>query len=371
MTSLASPPRGVDLSYVDALPPWLTFDQFGRYSLLREALGAAREALGQRRLRVLDIGAYTRIITGGEALPVLHFLPDDDVLALDVVAADLPHYQQGNGSDLPFGDDAFDFVLSADTLEHVPPPERPAFIDQMLRVARLGVLLIAPMRAPATDLAEELLLAYIRAEHGVTHVQLGEHRAYGLPEVARVGAQLDAQGLPYQVYPSGYLHSWLAMMLAKFYLQKLTPDVDLHMGLDRYYIQFLAHDERREPSYRQAIVAAKRNQSDWLGAVEAALRPTVQPPGAPHSGDWQLVAGWLSQTVALRHATNGAAQQLVAAQQHAAQLGALLAQRDAQVADLAGRAEWYRQQAEAAQRELGRVANGRTMRLLRWLRGKQ
>lgn len=368
----AAPAPGVDRSYAEQLPPWLTFDQFGRYSLIREALAAAREPLGRTSLRVLDVGAYTRTILGGEALPVRDFLPADDVLALDQVPAQLPGYVQGNGTRLDFADDSFDFVVSADTLEHVPELERPAFIAELLRVARLGLVLVAPTQDPATDAAEELLLAYIRAEHGVTQIQLAEHRTNGLPRLDPLTTQLNDYGYKYYVYPSGFLHSWLAMMLLKFYMQKLTGDTDLHMAIDQYYIRHLSAEERREPSYRHGVVVAKRNEAGWIEAVEAALRPTVQPAAEASAAAWQGVAGWLADVATLRHA-NGAgaatalAQTINAQQAQLATLTALLAEREARLADAERRAGWYREQAEHTRAELRSVANGRVLRLLTWL----
>src|SRR5688500_12843953 len=115
---------GIDRSYLEQLPPWLTFDQFGRYSMLREALEAARSPLDQDRFSVLDVGGWTRHILGGEGLPILAFLPGDDVLVVDQVESPLLHYQAGDGTSLQFADDSFDFVASADTLEHIPAQQR-------------------------------------------------------------------------------------------------------------------------------------------------------------------------------------------------------------------------------------------------------
>ncbi len=51
----------------------------------------------------------------------------------------------------------------------------------------------------------------------------------------------------------------------------------------------------------------------------------------------------------------------------AKQLRLLLAQRDAEIADLKRRAAWLEQQARDARRMLAAVENGRVMRILRWL----
>ncbi len=370
-TTSTSP--GVDLSYVDELPPWLTFDQFGRYSTLREALEAARVALDQPAFSVLDVGGWTRQILGGEGLPIVYFLPGDDVLVVDQVESSLPHYRRGDGTSLDFADDSFDFVTSADTLEHIQAPRRPSFIRELIRVSRYGVLLIAPFRHPVVDAAEEFLFAYIKAELGYVQQQLAEHRGYGLPDLQATTELLSEMGLSYRTYPSGYIHSWLAMMLAKHYLFGLTDDPEIHMRVDQYYIRWLAADERREPSYRHYVVTAKDNRCDWLGGVDMALRPTVRAGGSSDVSTWQQTVNWLIGLVALKRNAASAAhtepqralEQTVAAQQQQIDhLLRMVSQRDAQLADLQARSEWQSQLLDQSHQQLERVANGAIMRIL-------
>ncbi len=54
------------------------------------------------------------------------------------------------------------------------------------------------------------------------------------------------------------------MMIAKHYLFGLTDEAEIHMRVDQYYIRWLAATERREPSYRHCIVAAKDTSSEGL-----------------------------------------------------------------------------------------------------------
>jgi hypothetical protein len=167
------------------------------------------------------------------------------------------------------------------------------------------------------------------------------------------------------------------MMLAKHYLYSRTGDHDLHEALDAYYTRFLSGDERREPSYRHIWVVERAPRNGWWEAATAALEPTVVTTPATGSA-WPEIAGWLIQLVGLRRddqaqqlATEVAAQlgqlsQASAAQsRHLAHLQHVLAQRDAQIADLEQRARWLDEQARAARRELEATQNGLVMRLLR------
>ena len=365
-------PPGLDLSYVEQLPPWLTFDQFGRYSMLREALAAARQPLDQSRFSVLDVGGWIRHILGGEGLPILSFLPDDDVLVVDQVESSLPHYRRGDGAQLDFFDDTFDFVTSADTLEHIPAQRRDDFLRELMRVARFGIVLVAPFGHPAVDAAEELLLGYIQARLGYVQQQLAEHREYGLPDLAGTGEHFSRAGHRWHVYPSGYIHSWLFMMMAKHDLFGLTDDAAIHTRVDQYYIRWLAAGERREPSYRHCFVVAKNNRSDWLREVDAALAATVQPEGTAAIGDWQQPVNWLIDLLAIGQSQTKAPEQTIAAQQrHIDELQRMLRQREAEVADLERRAAWLGQQLDQTRWQLQRVANGTAMRLLNSLRRKR
>jgi hypothetical protein len=347
----------------------LPFDQYGRYSMIREALDAARPLVGER-LQILDVGGYFRTFRGVEILPARAFLPDDDVTVLDQHASDLPGYVRGDGRGLDYADSAFDFVISCDTLEHIPSPDRPAFWRELLRVARYGVVLAAPFASLEVVAAEDLLFRYIKAELGLEQMQLKEHRDYGLPDLATTHVLLDDMGLSYRTYPSGYVHAWLAMMVAKHYLYGRTSDHDLHERLDEYYSRFFAAEERCEPAYRHLLLVQCDGRGEWLAAADATLLPTIRDRPALGRPAWPELAGWFLHLVDLGLADRQREplNQTIAAQnQQIALLHQMLAQRDAQVADLAARAGWLEQQSADARRALAAVEGGRVVRLLNWL----
>ena len=348
----------------------LPFDQYGRYRLLRELLDAARPYLGPR-LSVLDVGGLAVTRRGETILPAQLFLPADEVTVLDLAACALPGYVRGDGRGLSFPDGAFDIVVSCDALEHVPAPDRVAFWGELLRVARHAVVLAAPFDEPETVAAEALLQGYIQAELKVTQPQLAEHSQYGLPARADTAALLASLGRGYRTYPVGYVHAWLAMMLAKH--TRLFGDLDLHDQLDTYYNRFLAATDRREPSYRHVWVVEVDGRTDWLDALDAAVTPTLVPSDAPQAG-WRELATWATQLHGLRSAAEQATQQrevhaaLLQRDVQLVQLQATLAQRDEQLADMTRRANWLDGQARAARTALAAVEHGLVLRLLRRLR---
>jgi hypothetical protein len=358
----------------------LPFDQYGRYRMVREAVEAARAALGRERLSILDVGGYYQEADGTPRLPSQQFLGDQELTVLDLPECDLPGYVQGDGTALTFGDSSFDLVISCDTLEHIPPDLRDTFVREITRVARFGVLLICPIDEYRTALAEQVLYAYIQSELLAKHDQLREHREYGLPRLPLVRQSFEGAGCTARDYPSGDLHAWLPMMLAKHYLMRFADSpAELQYGLDELYNRSYALAERREPSYRRLIVAAKQNDSDWLQAVDRALEPTVTRDERIAPEIWRGLATQLfgllqigqddrreerRATIMHGHITN--LQQIVA-DQHA--LIVQLDQRESwlkqQVADLEQRARWLEEQARESQRQLAAVQQGRVMRLLR------
>jgi len=252
----------------------MPFDQFGRYHMLREAVDACRRVIGAERLRVLDVGGFYDD-HGTPTLPLTRFLPSDDLTVLDVVESDLPGYVKGDGTALDFADDEFDLVVSADTLEHIPRPQRPAFWHELLRVARHGVILLAPFDTAGVAAAEAVLFEYIKVELHAEHQQLKEHREYGLPELDRWMNFLSNEGVLARAYPTGYLHAWLGMMLFKHLLLRIDRRNEAQALVDGYYNRYFFPTERRNPAYRHLIVAEQT--PGMLDAVDAAIAPTLMP----------------------------------------------------------------------------------------------
>ncbi|MBP8250737.1 MAG: methyltransferase domain-containing protein [Herpetosiphon sp.] len=253
----------------------MPFDQFGRYHMLREAVDACRSVVGDQPLKILDVGGYYFNAENQHVLPILPFLPHDDVLVIDTVDCELPHYQRGDGTKLDFADGAFDFVVTADTLEHIPRPNREAFWHELLRVAQHGVILLAPFASPQVESAEALLNHFIKTYLHSDHVMLNEHVQYGLPRLDEWLPWLNNAGFKAKSYPTGYVHAWIGMMMIKHLLMRIAPGAESQYRIDSYYNQHFFPTERRNPAYRHMIFVAK---TAGLGdAVDHVIAPTIYP----------------------------------------------------------------------------------------------
>ena len=385
----------------------MPFDQYGRYHMLREAVEACRAQLGVGRLSVLDVGGFYED-NGAPTLPITRFLPQDDVTVLDVVDCDLPGYIKGDGTALEFRDASFDLVVSVDTLEHIPRARRADFWRELLRVAHHGAIVLAPFGTPGVELAEELLYEYIKTELGAEHHQLREHREYGLPTLGEWLAYLDREQIAACAYPTGYLHAWIGMMLIKHMLLRMAPDARAQQLVDSYYNHSFFPTERRNPAYRNLIIAEKT--PGLVGAVDAALAPTIMPDLRDASAGWgdaalpTLLAIVQRQLGGLRneqieqfsHLTNLYRQQvsvlerIVADQQiminklhqeahalqaltahHAAQIGAQTRQYEAAIRDLTERSRWLESQNDALRSQLTAIQSGRVLRIMSVLSGRK
>lgn len=260
------------MSAIDLLA--LPFDQYQRYTAIAQIAELIRADLNRPTLRVLDVGGFYRTRVGRKILPLVHFLPQDRVLAVDLVPDPLPNYILASGFALPFGGQAFDLVVSCDTLEHVHPTSRSSFVDELLRIAGHYLVLVAPFENGYTRQAERILDQYMAAQ-GIRHQQLQEHLAHDLPDRDKLETDLADRGLESVNFADGYLPHWLTMMLIKH-----TPgqSLDFHLDLDRYYNRYHSPGDRREPAYRRVFVVAKPGGEALLPAVASNLVDTESLP---------------------------------------------------------------------------------------------
>lgn len=122
-------------------------------------------------------GVKTVLDVGGN-LGVLQQFLDADIVALNVGEnADLYY----DGRTIPFEAARFDAVVSLDTLEHIPAPERPGFLQECVRVTRRHLVIAAPYGSDEHRAYEQKLDALYTRTFGAIHTYLNEHVRYGIP----------------------------------------------------------------------------------------------------------------------------------------------------------------------------------------------
>lgn len=249
----------------------LPFDHYGRYALTRALVRIIGETAG---------GSLDTLDVGGHSSPLKHFIPGIRVVLSDIepmgslTAIDFrfDEYVQGSGSALPFRDGAFPIVTAHDTLEHVPPAFREAFLGELVRVAGRFVILTGPVGDEPTVKAEALLDAFVRNTLHWDQPFLREHIDLGLPTRDSVEKFLDDRGLPYARVANGNIGRWLSLQALRHYFASLPDSEALREALDRSYNTRYPEIDGEGACYRQTyVVATTEDGTAALRAIDAAF----------------------------------------------------------------------------------------------------
>ncbi len=230
----------------DSVPP-TPFDQEQRYRLIGELLRAVRG--DGPPLFILDIGGRTGVLR--------RYLADDDrVILADVEESEEADLVLASGSALPFVDRTFDAVVAADTLEHVPPEFREAFVREACRVTRGVTVLAGPYYHPRVAEAEQRLAEFVRSRIGEPHRYLEEHLALGLPDREAVERwALESGAHEVRALGHGNLERWLGLMAIALLLDDDPATRDLAGRFHSFYNLSLLPEDRSGQVYRHVVVA--------------------------------------------------------------------------------------------------------------------
>jgi len=158
---------------------------------------------------------------------------------------------------LPFGDGEFDFVVSADMLEHLPADERPGLIRELVRVSRGWTVLCCPC-GPVAEEFDRKLVDLCR-QRGVNHPWAAEHLERGLPEVSQVEhafrSCLDQQ-TPATLAVHGNLNTDTWYRLWRFTITRSGPGRSVLNKLCWPLVPWLSR-KNREPTYRKVFTVHK------------------------------------------------------------------------------------------------------------------
>jgi len=202
-------------------------------------------------VRLLDVGCNVVNILG-------RFFDAErvEVVRCDVIdgpADDANYVQLDPDAPLPFEDGSFDAVVSLEVLEHVPRDRRQAFVADLARVARRGVVLCCPAASDAVATGERLVSDAYQLRHGAPHPFLREHAEFGVPSEGEVRALLATLDLPFAVYPGTAIDLWFAATMLSEGLGERASPPKLHAEMARA----LANRAPAGGPYRLFFVIAK------------------------------------------------------------------------------------------------------------------
>lgn len=235
------------------------FDRYQRLRAVADLLAAYRAQSGRDALRVLDVGG----LDGHLQL----FVPWARTFVVDA-GTEPGAAVRARAQALPLGAASVDAVACIDTIEHVPPPERPAVVAELCRVASGPVIVAAPFATEGVAAAERFVSGCHEALTGAPHRWLAEHEDCGLPELDAVRAELLRHRPRVHVAPNGHLGSWRLMMAVNTLLEALPESHPIQVAVNA------GVNERSRlalgPSYRHVLVACDEDDG-W--AVRALGSP--------------------------------------------------------------------------------------------------
>jgi len=244
----------------------LAFDQYARYAIIRNTINANRK--DGVIFKVLDVGGRENILQ--------KFLPGDDVFYLDpFVESDDANFIKGDGCAMPLGDESFDWVVSADVFEHIPPTEREKFLSENLRVAKNGAILAAPFFSEETEKAEKNANEnYKILSGGAGNFFLEEHLGNKLPKEEDVENFLKKENVDFQKLYNNNIFLW------EFYVAIVLNFIELKLDEEfrKEYEEFnhfcnseVFPFDFSSPAYRRIYFMKKREGLNEIGVREKSI----------------------------------------------------------------------------------------------------
>jgi hypothetical protein len=155
----------------------------------------------------------------------------------------------GSGTALPFRDRAFDVVVCSDMLEHLAPTDRPAAIQETVRVSRTLTIIGFPS-GRAAEAHDERRRRWLRRLGVAEYDWLREHAEHPYPTPDDVVAALPAGATVAWTAPSENLLVSTAVFLAELRLPER-----LMRRLDRVaFAHVLSPLVDARPAYRDVLV---------------------------------------------------------------------------------------------------------------------
>lgn len=197
---------------------------------------------------VLEVGSGSLGIAPYLGLPVTG-------VDVDFSGPQFPLLKQvkGEAANLPFPDNSFDFAISVDVLEHLPPEKRAKAIAEVLRCAKVEVFMAVPCGKGAMEQDKELNSLYQQI-FGQPFPFLKEHLAFGLPEKEwlsdTIKKEAEKLGKKTEIRAEGNINLGLRDFLMRGWMTK-NPVVDFIFR--KVFLLFIPifRTMNQEPTYRQ------------------------------------------------------------------------------------------------------------------------
>ncbi len=160
---------------------------------------------------------------------------------------------EGSATSMPFKDRSFDYVISVDCLEHIPPKLRAKAVKEMFRVAKKQIYLTFPVGSHSQNI-DKRLDQYFYERNGEHFTYLTEHVDYGLPGFDFI-PNLVAEHADWQLKVHGNTSTWLWVLLLKMGFSNVPWQTSIYRRL-LLLLPLLKHFNFA-PCYRQLYIITR------------------------------------------------------------------------------------------------------------------
>ncbi|MBI4948367.1 class I SAM-dependent methyltransferase [Candidatus Berkelbacteria bacterium] len=226
----------------------LSFSVYTRYKSIQDCILALSK---NKKIKILEVGGRGNFLK--------KFMPSYDITILDVIDSDEPNYIKGDGRSLPFKDNEFDIIVSTDVLEHIPAPDRKIFIEEQIRVAKIGLIIAFPSYNKEVVQIEKETNKLYRSLSGQEHPWLIEHLSFSLPQEKFVEKILETHRLTWSCYGNQDVRLWRQLLAIDILVAGVgAPEILKKFNeLSAYYNSHVQQYDYHKNGYRKLYVANK------------------------------------------------------------------------------------------------------------------
>lgn len=177
----------------------MNHNQYFRFHSLANELTARNEK-----------GNYSVLNVGGEMRELASFIPKAQYCLAE------PSTNGISGTNLPFDDHTFDYVVSCHVLEHIPVEKRRIFLDQLLSKSKYGIILLNPFHDSEAHVDDRLKLMI-----EITGAKWAkEHLECTLPKSEEIKEYANENNLQVEIRPNGTLTTTIAFVFIDYFAKK-------------------------------------------------------------------------------------------------------------------------------------------------------
>lgn len=151
--------------------------------------------------------SFTVLDVGGGLGELAAFIPDASYCLVE------PSVNGISGTNLPFENKSFDFVVSCHVLEHIPVKDRNLFLDQLLSKSKYGLILLNPFHIEVSS-PDKIVFDVTKAEWAKEHLECT------LPYIEEIQNYANTNNLQLEIKPNGTITTTLAMIFMDHFYSK-------------------------------------------------------------------------------------------------------------------------------------------------------